>query len=383
MNPKKITPSVCYQINLWPGFGGSEVYTRFFSLALQTIGWKPVLFVLRRAHHWQTMDLSGVTLVQVDTPDEIIPYLPSDPSLIITHMPLSGHLADQLNENHFFAGFVHHPLYGRDIEPYKRCHLLFGISRYVLESIRSVGMSQYYPMPLYGVADLHRLKESDGSLLYATSAYDWDKRKLRDRLLNVMEPAYRAMLPTHTFIRKNGITLGIVSRITNPKQFPLMFELLSPVIRKFPMINLEIFGSGGYAAIRDLKRSLVPIRHQVRFWGYQSDIRKVYPLMDFLISGLPEREGMGLNLLEAQLSGTPVLAVNAPPFDEGVVHGKTGYLFTDPRLDQGKDFGLLLDTLTATGNYPKPLEHPECLSDFSYEAFTHRVEKALKYAIAR
>lgn len=383
MNSKKTMSNICYQINLWPGFGGSEVYTRSFSHALQTIRWKSVLFVLRRASYWQTMDLSGVTLVPVDSPDEIISHLPSDKSLFVTHTPLHGRLADQLNKNHLLAGFVHQPLYGKDLEPYKRCHLLFGVSQHILDSIRAVGIPQYYPVPLYGVADLDRLKESDGSPLCATSAYDWDKRKFRDRLLGYLEPAYRRVLPARIFIKKGGLTLGIVSRITTIKQFPLMFELLSPIIRKFPMINLEIFGSGGYTSMRDLKRSLTPIRHQVRFWGHQNDIRKVYPLMDFLLPGLPEREGMGLNLLEAQLSDTPVLSVNAPPFNEGVVNGKTGYLFTDPRLDQGKDFELLLDKLTTTGHYPRPLEHPEYLSDFSYEAFTHRVEDALKYAITQ
>lgn len=373
---------ICYQINLWPGFGGSEVYTRFFSHALQSIGWQSVLFVHRRAAYWQDMDLSGVTLIPVDSPDEIISHLPTDPGLFITHTPLYGKLADQLDKHHIFTGFVHQPLYGKDLAPYQHCHLLFGVSRHILDSIRAVGISQYYPDPLYGVADLDRLRKSDDSPLSATSAYDWDKRKLRDRLLSHLEPAYRAVAPARTFTPKPGLTLGIVSRITTIKQFPLMFELLSPVIRKFPTVNLEIFGSGGYASMRDLKRSLTPISHQVRFWGHQSDIRKVYPLMDFLLSGLPEREGMGLNLLEAQLSGTPVMAVDAPPFNEGVIHGKTGFLYTDPRLDQGQSFEALLTHLIASDNYPKPLEAPECLEIFSFEQFTQRLELALNQAIS-
>lgn len=374
-------PPICYQINLWPGFGGSEVYTRFFSHALREIGWQPVLFVHRRATYWLEMDLSGVTIVAVDSAEEIIHHLPDEPGLFVTHTPLKGELADHLQTHHIFTGFAHQPLYGKDLEPYKRCHLLFGVSQHILDSIRAAGIQQFYPLPLYGVADLNRLDGNDDTPLHATSPYDWDKRKLRDRLLALLEPTYRATLPSRRFIKKPGLTLGIVSRITTIKQFPLMFRILSPIMQRFPMVNLEIFGSGGYASMRDLKRSLAPIRSQVRFWGHQTDVRKVYPLMDFLLTGLPEREGMGLNLLEAQQSGTPVLAVNAPPFNEAVTPGKTGYLFTDPRQDRGQYFEAILSALTTSNDYPKPLEAPECLAPFSFPSFVRRLEEGLSYAM--
>ncbi|MEJ2367786.1 MAG: hypothetical protein P8Z49_05440, partial [Acidobacteriota bacterium] len=86
------------------------------------------------------------------------------------------------------------------------------------------------------------------------------------------------------------MSVGIVSRITPIKQFPLLFEYLSPILQAFPAINIEIFGNGGYASIRDLRRALNPIRRQVRFWGHQQAVANVYPLVDYVLTGLPERE---------------------------------------------------------------------------------------------
>lgn len=83
---------------------------------------------------------------------------------------------------------------------------------------------------------------------------------------------------------------------------------------------------------------------QVRFWGQQYDIAGVYPQIDYLLTGLPEKLALGLNMTEAQTCGTSVLAVNAPPFTETVLEGVTGYLYEDPRKDQGADFARLLES---------------------------------------
>jgi hypothetical protein len=42
-------------------------------------------------------------------------------------------------------------------------------------------------------------------------------------------------------------------------------------------VNLEVFGSGGYASVRDLDRALAVMPgRQVRFWGQQRDVGVIY-----------------------------------------------------------------------------------------------------------
>jgi glycosyltransferase involved in cell wall biosynthesis len=100
--------------------------------------------------------------------------------------------------------------------------------------------------------------------------------------------------------------------------------------------------------------------------------------VDFLLTGLPEKEALGLNVIEAQACGTPVIAPDAPPFDETVMHGVTGLRYRDPRGDGGADFERTLKILLAGGfrfDHDAARDH---LASFSEEAFTGRVRAFLQ-----
>lgn len=370
---------VCYQVNLQTGFGGGEVYTRFFTQALLALGWTVYLIVPAEANWWRGLERDGAVVMPVGCAEDIPGLLPQSRSLLVFQTMVEAALADRLRQRHMLACFAHMPLYGRNPEPLRHYDLIFAVSRHVIASLQAAGISHYYPEPMYGVADLERISSPAGAVR-ANSVYAWDRRKFRDRLLSYLYPLYFSLRPAPVFQKREGLTLGIVSRLTPIKQFPLMFRFLAPIILQFPEVRLEIVGSGGYASVRDLKRSLVPIRGQVRWWGHQSDVKAVYPKLDFLLTGLPEKEALGLNVIEAQACGTPVLAVNAPPFTETVVEGKTGRFFVDPRQDGGADFSRLLHDLLEAGHYPAPLAHPDILVEFSYHAFLSRVEMALNHA---
>ena len=117
----------------------------------------------------------------------------------------------------------------------------------------------------------------------------------------------------------------------------------------------------------------------MRWWGHQDRIQLVYPLLDYLLTGLPEKEALGLNVLEAQLCGTPVLAPNAPPFCETVLHGQSGYLYPDPRKDSGAGFRqLLADLVSGRAPRPDPRRATDHLARFSEDAFRARVAGALE-----
>ena len=138
-------------------------------------------------------------------------------------------------------------------------------------------------------------------------------------------------------------------------------------------MHLEIFGSGGYASVRDTRRALRSIRDRVRFWGHQRNVVAAYKSIDFLLSGLPEKEALGLNIIEAQACSTPVLAPAAAPFDETVAHETTGLLYRDPREDGGAGFEAALKRVLEGGfRFDAELARVH-LARFSEEAFAERV----------
>jgi glycosyltransferase involved in cell wall biosynthesis len=368
----------CFQINLNSQFGGGEIYTRFFGEALLALGWNVVTVVSREAPFWDGLMPPGARFLKVGSSAEMLEQLPPQAALIVTHTVADVPTASKLAERHVLTGFAHMPLFDRNPPGFALYHRIFAVSQHVLDSLRWRGYANAYPQPLYGVADVAR--GNPNATLVSRSSYDWDRRKFRDRLLGVTEPLWNGLFPKHPFQKRQGLALGIVSRITPIKQLPLMFELLAPVLKRFPQVNLEIFGNGGYASVRDLRQSLKPIASQVRYWGYQENVAAVYRSLDFVLSGLPEKEALGLNLIEAQCCGTPVLAVRAPPFTETVVEGKGGLFFTDPREDAGADFERLLARLLGGMAFPRPQAGAEYLEKFRFEHFCERVQGALKAA---
>ena len=272
------------------------------------------------------------------------------------------------------------PMLGRGASEFVRYAAVFTVSKYCIGLLRLAGISQVYPEPLYGTFSLDLACDQVAcELIRARSPYHWDNRKGRDRFFSLLEPAARIFRSFPTFVRKRGLTLGIVSLLSPIKQFPALFSLLAPHMARYPEINLEIFGDGGYAQVRDLRRSLAPITNQVRFWGYQNAVKCIYPNLDYLMTGLPEKEALGLNVLEAQALGTPVLAPDSPPFTETIVHGQGGFLYRDPRSDNGKDFGDLLSSLAGGRARPDPRGASTHLAHFSYSAMVERVRAVLRY----
>ena len=364
------------QINLQTHFGGGEVYTAFLCRALSALDVSTKLLIHPYALFWQELKLpKNTTLVKTD-PESLADSISSKDTWVLGHGALPPSVL-KARGNRLKTAIAHMPVQGRRSERYKKHDMVFPVSGWVRQGLKSESLPTW-DEPLYGVADLDARKRD--FVIRKTSRYDWDERKVRDLLLGKMEPFVQPLLSKPKFVKKPGITLGIVSRITPIKQFPLLFSLLSKVLSQYPQFNLEIFGSGGYASIRDIRKALNPIHDQVRFWGQQKDVALVYSHLDYLITGLPEKEALGLNVIEAQVCGTPVIAPNAQPFIETILDNRTGFLYTDPRVDDGKSFEQLLKKILLMSKSLNPIVEIDHLNQFSFESFTHRIESIVNWA---
>jgi glycosyltransferase involved in cell wall biosynthesis len=359
------------QINLQPHFGGGEVYTAFLCRALSQIGVSTRLLVHPRADFWARLGLPADTeRIAVADAGDLPQHLSSGPVWLLSHGPLPASLRVAI-PGRLRSAIAHMPVQGRDPAAFTDHDRIYAVSGWVRDGLKAAGLPAWNE-PLYGVAELGA--RPGGSQIRRTSRYDWDRRKGRDRLLGWLEPLVEMLRSHPAFERRPSLTLGIVSRLTPIKQFPLLFSHLAPALARHPQVNLEIFGSGGYASVRDLDRALAALPPgQVRFWGQQGNVAAIYPQLDYLLSGLPEKEALGLNIIEAQACGTPVIAVHAPPFTETVSNGLTGFLYRDPREDSGADFGRLLDELLAGRARPKPELADTHLARFSFDAFVERL----------
>jgi glycosyltransferase involved in cell wall biosynthesis len=83
------------------------------------------------------------------------------------------------------------------------------------------------------------------------------------------------------------------------------------------------------------------------------------------------------------MCGTPVLAPKAPPFTETILDGQTGYLYRDPREDNGAAFEFLIKTVTEKKSRLDPRSAKDHLERFSYPALVERTRRLLDHLQTR
>ena len=362
-----------HHINLQPIVGGGEIYSRTLTRALVDAGARVTLYAHPSVRLWDGMDAPGLEVVRTESEAQLLERLPARDCLVLTQSPLSPPCIERLASRHRLAGFAHMPMFQRSAEAFRAYRLVLTVSRYCIDLLRAAGISRIHPEPVYGTADLAR---GDAPVI-RRSPYIADPRKFRDVVLgNLGALVGLAGRTAEPFGRRPGLTLGLVSLIAPIKQFPDQFSILAPILAGRPSVNLEIFGAGGYAQVRDLRRAVAPLGNRVRFWGYQTNIAAIYPQLDYLMTGMPEKEALGLNVIEAQACGTPVLAPDAPPFTETVLDGASGFRYRDPRQDDGGNFKQILDAIVAGRARPDPRTAArEHLAQFSYPALVGRARK--------
>ncbi len=359
-----------HHVNLQPIVGGGEIYTRALTRALVDAGARVTLYAHPAVRLWDGMERPGLDVVRVTDEGKLVERLPQQAAVVLTQSPISPECIERMAVRHRVAGFAHMPMYRRSADGLRPYHLLFTVSRYCIGLLRAAGIAQVYPEPVYGSADLSR----GGDPVVRRSPYIVDPRKFRDVLIGgIGALAGIASRKIEPFNKRPGLTLGLVSLIAPIKQFPELFSILAPILARRPSVNLEIFGAGGYAQVRDLRRAAAPLGERTRFWGYQTNVGAIYPQLDYLMTGLPEKEALGLNALEAQACGTPVLAPDAPPFTETVLDGASGFLYRDPREDGGRHFEEVIAAILAGRPRPDPrVTAKEHLLQFTHAALVER-----------
>jgi glycosyltransferase involved in cell wall biosynthesis len=363
-----------HHVNLQPIVGGGEVYTRAFTRALADAGAQVTLYVHESNRFWDGLAGANVELVPLADESRLLARLPGERSIVVTQGPTSPRVVAALASRHLLTGFAHMPMYQRSPDNFRPYRRVFTVSKYCIDLLLRAGLTQVHPEPIYGTADVGR----DDAPVVLRSPYITDRRKFRDVVIGAAEALLGTAGAGTPFTREPGLTLGLVSLISPIKQFPALFSILAPLMARRPQVRLEVFGNGGYAQVRDLRRALAPLEGRARFWGYQSNVAAIYPQLDYLMTGLPEKEALGLNALEAQSCGTPVLAPAAPPFTETVADGAGGFLYRDPREDGGRHFEEILDAILAGRARPDPrVAAKEHLAQFSHAALVGRARRVI------
>ena len=102
-------------------------------------------------------------------------------------------------------------------------------------------------------------------------------------------------------------------------------HMMTELIKHYPNAVLLIAGNGsGKSNLEDLIAEL-RLQDNVKLLGYVTNLQDYQHITDIDVS-CSKREGLPLNIVEAMLSGTPVVATNNRGHRELITDGKNGYL---------------------------------------------------------
>ena len=118
-----------------------------------------------------------------------------------------------------------------------------------------------------------------------------------------------------------------LGRLQPYKNIDVILKSFVEVLKKYPLANLTIAGSGeSLHSLKTLTQEL-KIEKSVNFPGKVSEEKKYELLSKSWVMLQPSMiEGWGITVIEANASGTPVIASNVNGLRDSVVDGKTGML---------------------------------------------------------
>ena len=122
--------------------------------------------------------------------------------------------------------------------------------------------------------------------------------------------------------------MAYIGRLQNGKNVDKVIELFESVAIEFPALELHIAGDGPLSEELTLKAMESLFSKRIFFHGYVEDIASFYESVDLFVF-LSAHESFGNVLVEALLTGLPVLTSNVPAFEE--IHGGEAlFILGDP-----------------------------------------------------
>ena len=118
-----------------------------------------------------------------------------------------------------------------------------------------------------------------------------------------------------------------VGRLKKYKEIELGMKALQLLIPKYPTLEYRIIGSGDYRTRLESIASTLGVSRHVTFTGFITEEAKREALKKaHVLLYTSPKEGWGISAVEANASGTLVVASNSPGLSEAVSDGKSGFL---------------------------------------------------------
>ena len=136
---------------------------------------------------------------------------------------------------------------------------------------------------------------------------------------------------------KKIINLGMVARLERHKDQSTLIKAIPEILSKGLKVNLTIIGDGSQRKnLEELAKS-IGVSKITNFKGSRRDIPELLSKFDIFVFSALEDEGFGIAMVEAMISGIPILASDVGACLEILGNGEYGYFF---KKGSSKDLAL-------------------------------------------
>ena len=118
-----------------------------------------------------------------------------------------------------------------------------------------------------------------------------------------------------------------VGELNKNKNQKMLLQATALLKDRLPALRILLAGNGPQESELRVEVEQLGIQKLIRFLGYRTDLEKITPAVDMVVS-CSRREGLPLNILEAMLCAKPVVASINRGHRELVRDGENGYLLS-------------------------------------------------------
>lgn len=126
-------------------------------------------------------------------------------------------------------------------------------------------------------------------------------------------------------INQNDIVLTYVGELNNGKNQVMLMEAVKEVLKEHSNIKLLLVGKGKLEQEYKAIIAELGLGKYVVLTGYRRDVPKIFKITDIAVS-TSKREGLPINLVEAQMSGLPIIATNVRGNNELAITNENGFI---------------------------------------------------------
>ena len=143
--------------------------------------------------------------------------------------------------------------------------------------------------------------------------------------INTLKATDNAALRAELDVPQMGLLLLTTGRLTIQKGHTVLLQAIARVAPQIPHVVFAFAGEGPQRPTLEAQAAQLGIAKQVRFLGLRRDVDQLLLATDIFVQ--PSLwEGLSLAMLEALLSGTPVLATRVEGVVDVIEGGNTGLL---------------------------------------------------------